>query len=424
MNRRDFLKKTGATTIVGLTALTLMIVGLTALTLPRIARSAEKTVKIGILEPLTGGLAQIGRLDRFAFEAACEKINAAGGVKSMGGAKLELLFADSEGKPEVSVSQVEGLIRRGICCMAGGYVSATVFPASVVTERHKIPWIATTSASKAICERGFKYVFRYCAITEKFVEAQMKAIRWLGDQTGKRATRAGILVEDTFFGQETRAAINKYKKEFGMEVVCDLSYSSKQPDFTTEISRLKASRPDITFMAPYMADAVQIRRQMYELRLESMGGIIGSSALQHPDYAKTLGPIADYTFTLDWFHPSLNIPGARSFDQEFIKKYGERMTGASALSYGGLIIIADALERAGTDDSVKLRDALAQTDHKIGYRGNYMPFGCKFDERGENIHAAPFVCQVMKGELVIFYPTEVASGKVVWPIPKWDEFVK
>ena len=414
MSRRDFLKKAGTVTVGGLTAISF----------PKVSWPKEKIVKIGIIEPLSGPLGMLGKLNKMAFDYAFEKINAAGGIKSMRGAKIEIFYGDHEGKPEVGISQTEILLRKGVCAITGGYMSSVIFAATAITERHKIPYINPSGAAENINERGFKYCFRYLPTTSKFAEGQIKAVIYLGEQAGKKPKRAGILVEDTLFGQATRASVKKLAKDYGMEVVADLSYSLKQSDFTSEISKLKAAAPDITFMSPYLADAIQIRRTMYELRMESMGGIIGSSGLYHPEYRKTLGPVADYTFTVDFYHPDTNVPGVKKFHDDFIKKYSQPITGAAALCYGSAIVLWDALERAGTDDGKKLRDAIAKTDLKPGDRGNITPFGCKFDEKGENILATVIVEQILKGELVPFYPPEIVKGKAVWPVPKWEEFIK
>jgi branched-chain amino acid transport system substrate-binding protein len=399
--------------------------GLTSMVFPAMTWSQAKTVKIGVLEPLSGPLGMLGKLNKMAYDYAADKINSLGGVKSMGGAKIELLYGDDEGKPEVGISQTEILLRKGVCAMTGAYSSSVIYAATAVTERHKIPYVNPSGAAENINERGFKYCFRYMPTAGRMVQDQIKAVVYLGELTGKKPKKVGILVEDTLFGQATRAGVRKWAKEYSMEVVADLSYSLKQSDFTTEISKLKAAGPDITFMSPYLADAIQIRRTMYELRFESMGGIIGSSGLQHSEYRTTLGPMADYTFTLDHYHPDTKVPGVKEFHKDFVSKYGEKnITGSTALSYGSLVVLWDALERAGTDNGEKLRDAIAKTDLKVGERTNISPYGVKFDEKGENIRATLLAEQIQKGELIPFYPADMVSGKAIWPVPKWEEFVK
>jgi len=414
LNRRDFLKTAGAITVGGLAGVSF----------PRVTWPQAKVIKVGVLEPLSGPMGMLGKLDKWGFDYVFDKMNAAGGIKSMGGAKIEALYGDSEGKPEVGISQTEILIRKGACAILGAYQSSVVFAATAVSERHKVPFLISSGAAEDILERGFKYCFRFMTPSEWMGRDQLKAVVYLGEQMGKKPKRVGILVEDTLFGQTSRAGVKKWAKELGLEVVADITYSSKQPDFTSEISKLKAASPDITCMAPYLADAILIRRTMYELRFESMGGIIGSSGLYHPEYRKTLGPLADYTLTLDFYHPDTNVPGVKKFHEDFIKKYGQPITGAAALCHGVATVLWDALEKAGTDDREKLRETIAKTDLKVGERDGISPYRVKFDEKGQNIYASLLVEQIQKSELVPFFPPDMTKGKAVWPVPKWEAFAK
>lgn len=414
LNRRDFLK----------TAVALAAGGVTGVSFPKVTWPQTKVIKVGVLEPLSGPMGMLGKLDKMGFDYVFDKINATGGIRPMGGAKIEVLYGDSEGKPEVGISQTEILIRKGVCAILGAYQSSVVFASTAVSERNKVPFLISSGAAEDILERGFKYCFRFMTPSEWMGRDQIKAVAYLGEQTGKKPKRAGILVEDTLFGQTSRAGVKKWAKEYGLEVVADITYSAKQLDYTSEVSKLKAASPDITFMAPYLADAILIRRTMYELRLESMGGIIGSSGLYHPEYRKTLGPLAEYTFTLDFYHPETNVPGVKKFHEDFIKKYSQPITGAAALCHGAATVLWDALERAGTDDREKLRDAIAKTDLKVGERGGIAPYRVKFDEKGQNIYASLLVEQIQKTELVPFFPPNMTKGKAIWPVPKWETFAK
>jgi branched-chain amino acid transport system substrate-binding protein len=87
-------------------------------------------------------------------------------------------------------------------------------------------------------------------------------------------------------------------------------------------------------------------------------------------------------------------------------------------------VLWDALERAGTDDREKLRDAIAKTDLKVGERDGIAPYRVKFDEKGQNIYASLLVEQIQKGELAPFFPPDMTKGKAVWPVPKWETFAK
>ncbi|RPI99177.1 MAG: hypothetical protein EHM36_16395, partial [Deltaproteobacteria bacterium] len=119
-----------------------------------------ESIKIGIIEPLSGPLALIGEKDLKAYQLAVNKINSEGGIKSLGGAKLALAIGDSEGKPEVAMSQAERLINDGAVILVGAYQSAAVFSATQTAERFRTPFLVATGIADEITERGFSYTFR------------------------------------------------------------------------------------------------------------------------------------------------------------------------------------------------------------------------------------------------------------------------
>jgi branched-chain amino acid transport system substrate-binding protein len=388
------------------------------------ALAAEKVLKVGVLEPMSGSLAHLGKLDKMGFEYVIDKINSSGGIKSMGGAKLEIVWGDSEGKPEVGISATERLIRQGVVAIMGSYQSSVVFAATNISERAKVPFIISSGSAPDILERGFKYTFRVMTPSDWMARDQLKAIIYLGEKSGKMIQKAGILYEDTLFGQSSRDGVKKWAGEYKIPVVADIGYSHSQSDFTTEITKLKASKPDITFMSPYLADAILIRKTMFEMGFDSMAGIIGSSGLYHPEYRSSLGKIADFTFTLDFYNEDASVPGVKEFHSDFIKKYGQPISGAAALCHLAATVLVDALERSGSTDSEKLRKAIADTDLKVGERGNISPYGVKFDGIGQNIKATLLVEQIQNGKLVPFWPPDMTQGTAVYPIPKWSEFAK
>ncbi|WP_020203495.1 ABC transporter substrate-binding protein, partial [Cupriavidus sp. WS] len=125
------------------------------------AAAQVKEIPIGFVLPLSGGAATIGNQTKQGAEIAAEQINQAGGIRSLGGAKLKLIFADSQSKPDVGVAETERLIQReNVPLIVGAYNSAVTFPATEVAERYKVPWVVTGAVKDEITERGFKYVFR------------------------------------------------------------------------------------------------------------------------------------------------------------------------------------------------------------------------------------------------------------------------
>ena len=161
---------------------------------------AEQTIKIGAVEPLTGAIATIGKNNVNGYRLAVEQINAAGGIKSLGGAKLELLVADTEGKQEVGMSQTESLIEKGVVGLLGAYQSSVTFVTTQVAERNRTLFIVPISVADSITGIGFKYTFRIVETGSMLINQVYQFIVEMGKQTGVESKTAGILYEDTLFG--------------------------------------------------------------------------------------------------------------------------------------------------------------------------------------------------------------------------------
>jgi len=146
---------------------------------------AETVVKIGNVEPLSGPSASVGQQGKNAREMAVEEINAAGGIKSLGGAKLELFYADSKSDPNVGVTETERLINTDkVHIVTGCWNSGVTYPATAVAERYGIPFVVPVSVRDTITERGFKYVFRIAAKDSWWTRDQFTFLKDMKDEFG------------------------------------------------------------------------------------------------------------------------------------------------------------------------------------------------------------------------------------------------
>jgi branched-chain amino acid transport system substrate-binding protein len=146
---------------------------------------AVDNVKIGIMLPLSGGLAKLGESSKWADQFAVDEVNAEGGIKSLGGAKLELIIADTQGKPELGQTIAEQLIHRDkVDIILGCWNSAVTLPASATAERYKVPFLVQSSVNMQITDRGFKYVFRSKQMADRDCSIQLDAIQAIGEKTG------------------------------------------------------------------------------------------------------------------------------------------------------------------------------------------------------------------------------------------------
>lgn len=381
---------------------------------------AADDVKVGILLPLSGSVAPIGQNNRRGHELAVDEINASGGIKSLGGAKLVLVDGDTQGTPNVGIQETEKLARKDVVAILGAYQSSVTFPTTQIAEKLGVPYIDPVAIADTITEgRDFKYTFKVSPKASWYARDQMAFVEWVGEKTGKPVKSVVLMYEDTLFGQSTSKGQEKYAAEYGIKVLDKIAYPKDTPDMTATISRIKDLNPDALVLVSYISDAVLITKTMKELDVNIP--ILGTSAGHiDPAYIANLGSLAEYSFTVGEWSPDLKKLGAADVDKRFQKKFDVPMNGHAAETYMATMVLRDALERAGSTDRKKLRDALAETN--ICGDKNLLPYDCiKFDVSGQSPQGQLTLLQVQNGTFVSVWPESIAASKVVWPVPDWGD---
>lgn len=381
---------------------------------------AANDIKVGILLPLSGPIAPIGQNNRRGHALAIEEINAAGGIKSLGGAKLVMVDGDTQGNPKVGIQETEKLARQGVVAILGAYQSNVTFPTTQIAEKLGVPYIDPVAIADSITDgRNFKYTFKVSPKASWYARDQLAFIKWVGEKVGKPVRRIVLMYEDTLFGQSTSKGQSASAKQLGIEVVDNIPYPASTPDMTPTISRIKQKAPDALLLVSYISDAVLITKTMKELGVNIP--IMGTSAGHiDPAYIANLGPLAEFSYTVGEWNPDLKKVGAAAINERFIKKFGVPMNGHAAETYMSTVVLADALERAGSADRRKLREALAKTN--ICGDRNILPYDCiKFDASGQSPQGRLVMLQVQKGKFVSIWPPEIAAANPVFPVPGWSK---
>jgi branched-chain amino acid transport system substrate-binding protein len=398
--------------------LVFLAIGLTAVP----SSGQPKSVKVGVIVSKTGPMAFVGKDAVMGYEYGVDRINAAGGIKSLGGAKLELVVRDNESKPEVGMSETERLVKEGTPILMEGGVSSIGFAVTQVSEKHKTPMIVPMSVADGITERGFKYVFRLVFKASWTARDALNFSKWLGETGGKKIQTVAILNEDTLWGESTSAAWKKIIPSYGFKLLGDFPYSSKTQDVSTTISKLKALSPDAVLQVSYLNDAILITRTMHEMDFNCMARITIGGGHSDPRYFQNVKDLANYIYILHMWHHTIKGPGTKIQDinSEFKKKYGEDITDWGSYCYDAIIVLVDALERAGSTDREKIREALAKTNLTMANSDLLHPFPMKFDEAGQ-APSVGVITQVQKeGEFTV-WPAEFSGKKPIYPIPTWKE---
>lgn len=387
------------------------------------AQTQPKEIKIGLLYCMTGPLASIARDCVNGHEFAAEEINAKGGIKSLGGAKIKFVVGDTESKPEVAMSVAEKLITKdNVVALLGPYSSGLAFPSTQIAEKYKTPNILSGPVADQITGRGFKYTFRTVYTATTNARVALDFMKWIGEKTGIKLRRVAFLYEDTLWGQSTAKSWKEMLPEYGFELVADLPYQKTTQDLSPTIMKLKAAKPDVVLQISYTNDAILITRTIFDLDFNSMGRIPSGGGHADPAFANALGKLADYVIVNQHYHPSLKGPKNKNqiVNEKYKKKYGADMDDYSAPAYDATWVLADALERAGSIDRQKVRDAIAATNMNINNSPVLRPFQYKFDATGQAPATGVFT-QFRNGKLQLIWPEEYAATKVVWPMPTWKE---
>lgn len=361
------------------------------------ALAADKTVKIGNVEPLSGPSASVGVQGKQAREMAVEEINAAGGIKSLGGAKLELVYADSKSDPTVGVTETERLINtEKVNLMTGCWNSAVTYPATQVAERYGIPFVVPVAVRDTITERGFKNVFRIAAKDSWWVRDQFRFLKDMQAETGVQLKKIAFVFENGDWGTGFAEKWRELAKKDGYEIVLDEPYPSTATDLTPVVTKLKSANPDIVMLVSNAADAILLTNTMAEMQIKPKVVLASGGGHADPKFLENTDTNALGIFDEVEWNTDVNKPGAKETNAKFKKKYGYDLTGESVDAYAAMYVIADALERAASTDPAKVRDALAATNLSTGPSAIVSYDGVQFDETGQNKNAGIVIVQVAK----------------------------
>ena len=369
------------------------------------------TIKVGALFPLSGELRDKGADSANGVRLAAEEINAAGGIKALNGAKLEIVFADSQGKPEIGVQETERLINQeGVVAVIGTYQSSVTRPATQAAERLKTPFVVSISIADIITERGFRYTFRIQPKAEFYARDQARFLKEMEKLADYPVKRVSLLHENTDFGTSAALAQKIALKKHGLEVVADVAYQAEgAKDLSREVAEALAVEPDIILTVTYLKDSILIRKALIHSTdavpmLDTAGGTVSA------EYVETLGPLADGTLTVAEY--TKFAEGADNLNDRFNKRFNVDITGDSAHAYQALLVLKDALENAGSLEKDSIRDALSKTDIKKGPQLVLPAERLHFDKTGQNESVRLFVVQIREGELVPVWPAPYARAKI------------
>ena len=387
--------------------------------LPAEAPAQVKEIKVALVVPLSGPWARQGVLEREGAEMAIEDINAAGGIKALGGAKLKLIIADTGDTAEKAKNAAQRLVAQepDLVGGVGAWLSTFTLAVTEVTERAEIPWL-TLSYSDQITNRGFHYVFQTSATGDRQAELALPTIMKLAESAGEKPPSTTAIVMDN-----TAAPVSFVKpmlagglQKVGLKLLTQETFTPPLSDATPLIAKVRALRPDFLFLVPTaVPDDSLLLQKMTEMGIPATKlPVVGNGAhLATPELLKVAGaePLEDVLVTLaNWSSKDQSDLIAR-----YKKRSGEPWLGQDSLcAYGHFWILKDALEKAGSADRRKVAEAIHAMDTSDGAAKFFAGGHIKFDAAGRRIDAPLVIVQWQKGVPVTVYPTAQAQAKPIW----------
>jgi branched-chain amino acid transport system substrate-binding protein len=364
----------------------------------------------------TGKYAREGKFYVDAYALTVDAVNKAGGIKVGGKAyKLVLKMYDDQSDPNLSVRLFTRLVTSDkVNFLLGPYSSGITIPASAVSEKYEIPMVQGGGASGKIFDRGYKYIFGTLPKAEFYFQAVIEAAAKLTP----RVQTAALLYSNEAFDRSVADGARVWLKEQKVDKVYDEEYQPATQDFTSILAVLKSKTPDLVLVAGHEENALNFIRQAQaaDMAPKMMVFTVGPPTA---DFRKTLGKAAEYVYGITPWLPDMEIGGeifksAREFAKQFQARFGYEADYHVASGAADVLAYKFAIEKAGSLDAKKVRDALAGLDADTMYGR------VKFEETGQ-IAMGQVVIQIQDGKLVPVYAAGKMLAKPVYPAPKWSQ---
>lgn len=412
-----------------MTRLSCAAAALSALALTSGALAADN-VKIGVIMPLSGNSASAGQSAVAAMELAAQIVNEphpelkniplaeTAGLPNLGGAKLEVIVADHQGNPSEGQNQTLRLItQEHVAAMLGSYHSSVSFTATAVAERYGVPYVVGDSVAANITSRGFKWIFRTTPVATNFANNYMEFLSDL-KKAGHPATTVAVVYENTDYGTSVATTVREAAQWHGLNIVADIPYNANAPDVSPQVLQLKEKNPDAIIFVSYTADAILYMKTLKALDYLPKLIIADDAGFSDPAFLKAVSDLAQGLVNRSAWDIGPKSSTTWRINQMYRAKTGRDMDDTSARDMQAMLVLADAINRAGSTKPEAIQKALQETDLKpdqlmMGYKG------IKFDATGQNTLAATYLIQLIGDQYVAVWPAESSQHALEYPLKGW-----
>ncbi len=379
-----------------------------------------EVIRIGVSQPLSGPDGRYGEVIVPAYEYAVKQVNESGGIHSMGGAQLEIVWSDHQSSAEVAISEMERLVEQeGVSVIAGANLSGIVLASTTATERLQVPYVVDVPAHADITLRGFEYVFRTNVSAAWYGVTFAEFMEYLNAEYDADIQKVAIAYRDVEFPTSVQDAVYEHAMEEGFDVVFREPYPADAPDLTTFGTRVRGTDPDVISVADNsVAFATLWSTTLRDLAVNPDLIITSNGAYEFAEWYDEVGdPIRDGWMLMVQWNGDLADPALAG---DYASFTDQPLNGHTLLSMQAVYVIAEALEMAGSSDPQAIRDALAELRIEPGPR-LVMPWDyLEYDETGQNTGAQNVVVQWQDGQLVTVYPQAFANAEPIVPFDYWQ----
>ncbi len=367
-------------------------------------------IKIGSLHPISGSSALEGQQMNDAVMMAVEEINAAGGIKSLGGAKVEVVVGDHEMKAEKGVSEVQRMVREGVVGVLGSYSSGVTLSATQECERQKIPFVTTISAVDSVTERGFKYTFRLQPPASVMADNFLKFYPALNEAFGGELKTAVIAHEQSVFGSSIAAYLEEHAPEVGLEILEVMPHSAGAAELTSDVNKIKSLNPDLVIPITYLGDGKLLFQTMKSSNFAPKAIVgVANGAISNASFISGETELNQYLMDVNYtINPKSAL--ADKVKADYLAATGKEMGPNAAYSYEATKVLLQAVEAAGTTDTTAIMEALRKTS----YTDHILPQeAVVFGEDGQNKNAAAVMSQIIDGKSLVVFPEEFKQTDII-----------
>jgi branched-chain amino acid transport system substrate-binding protein len=386
--------------------------GAAAIAMPGLLRAQPAPVKIGLVHPTSGAVSFSGQQCRLGGTMAVADLNAAGGIKSLGGAQIDALLGDAQSRPEIGASLVEQMAEQGVAGFTGSYSSAVSLATTQAAAKYNIPFSLDGPTAQLLTERGLRNVFRFFPSNASLVKDALAALNDLNITAGSPAKTAVLVHEDGEFGTNTAKLISEQLPTYNITVLDKIAHATPTRDFTNVALRIKSAAPDLIIITSYANEYVLLARSLMQQRVNAVAVFSISGAGFNLKFVKEQPTIAAGIIDFNnWYSPK------DSRSREFRKRVedgGATFTWEVLYGYFAVKLLVDAIERAGSTDKEKVIEALAKSQ----FSDHFLPFGPTQFINGQNQGARMLALQAQDGDIRVVGPKEYQEATPIFPRAK------